>query len=57
MIDGELLEKAYRIAEWIDDPRRGRSVKRYREALERSKYLFNHPWFKELLRGRRVYRC
>jgi len=36
-----------------DDPRRGRSVERYREALERSKYLFNHPWFKELLREKK----
>ncbi len=42
------LEKAYRIADWMDDPRSPSGRERYLEALNKFDSLLKHPWFKPL---------
>ncbi len=43
------LEKAYKIADWMDDPWSSKGRSRYLQALKRFEHLLKHQWFKEVL--------
>ncbi len=44
-----ILEKAYRIADWMDNPWTPRGRERYLIAISEFKRLTCHPWTAELL--------
>jgi len=47
--EGDILEKAYRIANWKDDPWTPEGRERYLSAIKKLGRLVKHPWIAELL--------
>ncbi|RLE59863.1 MAG: hypothetical protein DRJ35_04735 [Thermoprotei archaeon] len=47
-MEKKILEKAYRLFDWKDDPKTRSGKERYVKALAKFKSLLGHPWFQDI---------